>query len=272
MKELLLSAPQCSQNYPLLAQLSSLFLHSSLDGMKFEIAEFFKALLESDSDSDFADVFASSILPGFIAYATADKDAATVFAVVELMMAYVESDKARNAQLLVRSDAPKKLAQVAAGRKILKLSLIKLFKALLLHDNEEINQYFVLNDLLAPLFDIIKMNRDNLLSSACFETLKLIEKQSMKRVILYIMDKYRAIVDDERFARNPVMDELREKCELFQSHSPSQRNPRLTRVALRVERRLLLKRGVPENPTEPAAEDAEENNGEEVRRKKLDGD
>eukprot|EP00826_Nyctotherus_ovalis_P054005 TRINITY_DN7052_c0_g2_i13.p1 TRINITY_DN7052_c0_g2~~TRINITY_DN7052_c0_g2_i13.p1 ORF type:complete len:186 (+),score=45.77 TRINITY_DN7052_c0_g2_i13:167-724(+) len=185
------------------------------------------------------------------------------------MVTYVESNKARSVQLLVRGDVLKKLVEVMAGKKILRLSVIKLFKALLLHDSEEINQYFISNDLLAPLFDIIKMNRDNLLFSACFETLKLIERQSMKKVILYIMDKYRAIVDDERFARNPVIDELKAKYELLQSHSPP---PRLTNTALRAERRLLQKRNEPDKSMEPVAEDAEENNGEEIKKKKLDGD
>eukprot|EP00826_Nyctotherus_ovalis_P054004 TRINITY_DN7052_c0_g2_i11.p1 TRINITY_DN7052_c0_g2~~TRINITY_DN7052_c0_g2_i11.p1 ORF type:complete len:184 (+),score=49.19 TRINITY_DN7052_c0_g2_i11:1647-2198(+) len=167
MKELLLSAPQRSQNYPLLAQLSSLFLRSSLDGIKFEVAEFFKALLELDADNDFADVFASSILPAFIDYTTAGEDAVTAFAATELMVTYVESNKARSVQLLVRGDVLKKLVEVMAGKKILRLSVIKLFKALLLHDSEEINQYFISNDLLAPLFDIIKMNRDLSLIHIC---------------------------------------------------------------------------------------------------------
>lgn len=216
VKDIVFSETQKTQRYPLLAQLASLFLYSSLDGMKLEIAEFFKTLLEPESESSFIDAFHSQILPTFIEYIMEGKDEGTIFRVLEIIILFAGTNRIKIIQLLIRSNTLKQLAALLFSKsKALKLSILKLLKALLFN-SEEINQYFIRHNLLAPLFTIIKKKRGNLLTSACFDMLNVIIVQDIQTLILHIMEKYKEFIEDDKYKANPIIQKLRDKYCLIQ--------------------------------------------------------
>jgi hypothetical protein len=144
------------------------------------------------------------------------KDEGVMFRALEILILFGGINRVRIIQLLIRPNTLKQLvALLFSKRKVLKLSMLKLFKALLFN-NEEINQYFIRHDLLAPLFAIVKKGRDNLLTSACFDVLNVIVVQNIQTLILHIMERYKVLIEDEKYKTNQVIQRIKAKYYLIQ--------------------------------------------------------
>lgn len=90
-----------------------------------------------------------------------------------------EYGRCLNGRCLVTADAPAALRFI---RSCLKLQ------------NHFVNRYFVKNELLVPLIDVLESEstRDNMMSSACMEVLDIIRRVSSNRKILLSTARYAA--------------------------------------------------------------------------------
>lgn len=262
MKDILLSENQRINNYALLTQLSSLFLNSSLDGVKLEITEFFKTLLEPDPENDFIEAFYSKVFPTFITFIFKSNDPNTIFLVLEILIFFTETNRNRVIPLLIRTDNLRQLMILLFPKeKYLKLSMLKLLRSMLYHNNEEINQYFIRNNLLAPLFGTIRVNKDNLLTSACYNILNLIVTQNMQTLIQHIMENNKSLLEEEKYKANPVIDKLRT------GYNPIVHNTAEVSIEPEVEEKLPHKRF---NPEEDYLSEDKNLKDEGIKKKKLD--
>lgn len=152
------------------------------------------------------------MFPTFITFITKSDDSNTIFRVLEILIFFAEINRSKAIPLLIRTDNLRQLMILLFPKeKYLKLSMLKLLRSTLYHNNEEINQYFIRNNLLAPLFDIIRANKDNLLSSTCYNIINIVVTQDMQTVIQHIMENNKSLLEEEKYNNNPVICKLRAK-------------------------------------------------------------
>ncbi|EIW73149.1 hypothetical protein TREMEDRAFT_24823, partial [Tremella mesenterica DSM 1558] len=93
--------------------------------------------------------------------------------------------------------SPKVVSLLHLKHKPLRHATLRFIKACLKTPNHFIHRYFVKNDLLGPVLDILEKEsgRDNMLSSACMDVLDLIRRENVKPVINYLFETYRTRLD-----------------------------------------------------------------------------
>lgn len=254
--------------------------------MKLEICEFFKSLIDpefEDLKNEFLDIVYLHDLPVFIEYLTKTIDINAIPLVLEIIIQYAGASEYRSTQLFIREQHLKELMPLFSSKsKSLRLSMLKLLKTLISHNNEEINQYITINDFLDPLFHIIETNRkDNLLLSASFDIINVIITADMRTLIRYAIKKYSTIIMEGYHKEAPIIHKLREKYELIQSLDKETASATAVREITiggneeDKEGEYLSKRMKPEDSMEevsksPEFNDLENEAIEEIKKKKYD--
>ena len=279
IKAILLSETQKNEDYLLLSQLASLFLYSPFDGMKLEINELFKNLLDpssKDLKDEFFDVFYSRILPAFIDYLTASNNSFTMSLVLEILSMCGIAHGYRIRHYITHNGVLQQLnCLYFHKKKSLRLSMIGFTNAVISNNDENLNKYVAKHDLLSPIFKLLEATkRDNLLMSTCFDLLNLIAVKDMSKLLAYIMEKYKLFVVEGTYSNYPVMKNIQSKYEnLFLSQSSSRKDiiPRRVmpetkkdderNVNLLMCNELCQKRPLPNN---------DENNEVSAKKRKID--
>lgn len=200
-------------------RVASLFLCSEFDGMKLEIGEFLKGLLNPEIRAlkdEIFDLFYSRILPVFVDFLATSKDAFTAALVVEVLTMCATAHGFRIRHYVTHNAVLQSLLPLFSSPcKALRLAMIKLFRTFISLNDENLNKYVVRHDLLRPVFKCLESNkRDNMILSACLDLLDQIVAKDMTNLLIYIMDKYRSQVTEGAFARNSTMEKMRLKYEL----------------------------------------------------------
>ncbi len=200
-----------------------LFLYSSFEGMKLEICEFLKGLLDPESrdlKDEFFDLFYGKLLPQMVDYlekGAGKENYFTVGLVMEILACCGNTHGYRIRYYVTHNAVLQRLqALYYSPQKSIRLSMIRLLRSLISHNDENLNKYIIKHDLFAPLFKLLQSTkRDNLLSASLLDVLNLIATHSIKTLIAYIMEKYKAVVMEGQYARHAIMKKIRTKYELF---------------------------------------------------------
>eukprot|EP00826_Nyctotherus_ovalis_P066724 TRINITY_DN9893_c0_g1_i24.p1 TRINITY_DN9893_c0_g1~~TRINITY_DN9893_c0_g1_i24.p1 ORF type:complete len:243 (+),score=81.91 TRINITY_DN9893_c0_g1_i24:1063-1791(+) len=203
----------------MLMRVASLFLYSEFDGMKLEIGEFLKGLLNPeirDLKDEFFDLFYSRILPVFVDFLTTSKDAFAAALVVEILTMCATTHGFRVRHYVTHNAVLQTLLPLfSSPSKALRLAMIKLFRTFISLNDENLNKYVVRHDLLRPVFKCLESNkRDNMILSACLDLLDQIVSKDMTNLLIYTMSKYRPLIAEGPFASNSTMERLKLKYEL----------------------------------------------------------
>ncbi|WVR03282.1 hypothetical protein IAU60_000273 [Kwoniella sp. DSM 27419] len=108
--------------------------------------------------------------------------------------------------------------------KPLRHAVLRYIRACLKSANHFIHRYFVKNELLLPLLDLLEeeSRRDNMMSSACMEVLELIRKENIKMFISWLFRSCRDRMD--RLAERPfpraIINGLRSRWEINNEPPP----------------------------------------------------
>ena len=75
--------------------------------------------------------------------------------------------------------------------KYVRLSMLRLLRAIVGIKDEPLYRYVVKHDLFVPIFELLAHTpRENLLHSALLELLDYILKQNLKTLVVYLIDKH----------------------------------------------------------------------------------
>ena len=221
VKAILLSEEQKKNDYVMLTRLVSLFLHSAFDGMKLEICEFLKGLLDPESKDlkdEFFDLFYTKLLPQLVDYlANTPEDMFTSSLVLEILTCCGNTHGYRIRYYVTHNGVIQRIQSLYySPQKSIRLSMLRLLRSLISQNDENLNKYIVKHDLFAPVFKLMQGNRrDNMISAAVLEILNVVATQTIKTLIAYVMDKYKQFVVEGQYARHAVMRKLKTKYELF---------------------------------------------------------
>ena len=140
---------------------------------------------------------------------------------VEILTYFVRSHAARSRQFVLTEKLPARVAQLLkVSQKPLKLTALKFFRTCVgLQDQFYVNQ-MMQNSTFELILDIVieTMPRDNLLNSACLEMFEFIKRETIKNVILHVVDKYRDKVKDIIYV--DTFQELINRYEQMQCYNP----------------------------------------------------
>ncbi len=103
--------------------------------------------------------------------------------------------------------------------KILKLQVIKFIKSVLINDDENLNKLICNNDCLLPIIELFNKNskKDNLLVSAILDLFEFINKNHIKKIILYLFEKYNSFFycEENRGLFNSLITKYEQSLEQF---------------------------------------------------------
>lgn len=204
---ILLSENEKTRGYVLLCRLSSLFLYSPINGMKMEICEFFKSLLEIQYNTNLLNVFYSKVMIKLIGYIKDSEDTETIYLILQILIRCSKFHNEKTERFVIRHDIIKILYPLFSSKsKVIRLYMMKLLKVLIISNTEAMIEYLVANDYLNPVFDSLsKKFKDNLISSTCFEMLNFIASRNIVTLITYIMTKYGSIIFKGAYENNSAM-------------------------------------------------------------------
>jgi protein phosphatase 4 regulatory subunit 3 len=140
---------------------------------------------------------------------------------VEILTYFVRSHSIRSRHFVLSEKLPARVAQLLrVSQKPLKLTALKFFRTCVgLQDQFYVNQ-MMQNSTFEFILDIVieTMPRDNLLNSACLEMFEFIKRETIKNVILHVVDKYRDKVKDITYV--DTFQELINRYEQMQGYNP----------------------------------------------------
>ncbi|OCF33154.1 hypothetical protein I316_05199 [Kwoniella heveanensis BCC8398] len=144
---------------------------------------------------------------------------------VELLSFCIINHAHRASYFILSNPISKKVVGLLYVRdKPLRHAALRFVRACLKTPNHFIHRYYVKNDLLLPLLDLLneESNRDNMMSSACMEVLELIRKENLKNIINYMFDDHRREI--EQLADRPylraIVNGLRSRFEINSEPPP----------------------------------------------------
>ncbi|KAK4688245.1 protein phosphatase 4 regulatory subunit 3, partial [Tremellales sp. Uapishka_1] len=115
------------------------------------------------------------------------------------LLSFCVINHAHRSQYFILSNpiSPRVVSLLYVKEKPLRHAAVRYVKACLKTGNHFIHRYFVKNDLLLPLFEVLEneSTRDNMLSSSCMDVLDLIRKENMKPIINHLFEKYKPRIE-----------------------------------------------------------------------------
>jgi protein phosphatase 4 regulatory subunit 3 len=118
---------------------------------------------------------------------------------VEILTYFVRSHSTRSRHFVLSEQLPAQVALLLqVSQKSLKLTALKFFRTCISLQDQFYVKQMMLNNTFKLILDIViqTMPRDNLLNSACLEMFEYVKRESIKTVILHVVEKYRDKLKD----------------------------------------------------------------------------
>ncbi len=98
--------------------------------------------------------------------------------------------------------------------KEIRLAMLRFFRALVGNKDESLNKYIVTHKLFDEVVGLLKAaRRDSLMQSALLEMFDFIHKESIKTLVVHLMETYKDVFAEPRFARLGPFSNIRIKYE-----------------------------------------------------------
>lgn len=220
VKATFLSNSQTRKDDLMLFRVASLFLYSHYDGMKLEIYELFKGLLNpeiKENEDEFLDKFYENILPAFISYLTSSTDTFTMSLVLKLLNICASAHIPRMHHYVTHNNVLLNLKPLFQSKsKEIRIAMLNLLKSFISNNDDAMNMHVVMNDLLSPIFEFLKKNKhQNLITATCFDLLNDIATKNIYKLMEYIMNKYESVIEEGIYAENFVLKKISLKYKLY---------------------------------------------------------
>jgi protein phosphatase-4 regulatory subunit 3 len=113
---------------------------------------------------------------------------------VDVLCFFVRQHSYKSKLFILSENLHSRVAQIlACPQKYMKLIALKWFRTCVGLQDEFHNRQMIQNNLFDPILQIVEetMPRDNLLNSACLELFEYIKRESVKQLVLHLVESYR---------------------------------------------------------------------------------
>ena len=232
VRSFILSEEQKREGYPFIKQLASHMLYSFEYGIKTQVFEFIKALLDNentDKKVEFLDFFYKEVLSVFMAFLASVEDIpmdqvqlddyhkAVEFnrslecaraLVIQILCKCVQEQSFRFRIFVVQSEVIEKVSSLAKLKsKVTNLWIVKFYKAIVKAKDDSFNMYLTKKKLLKTIVDIFleNPNKQNVLHSCVLELFDfLTTKDQNKKIASHLLETYSEVLfKAPKFVRLP---------------------------------------------------------------------
>ncbi|KAK5579034.1 hypothetical protein RB653_008712 [Dictyostelium firmibasis] len=213
-----------SGNSKFLVQLINLFITDKDIGVKNQIVEIIKTLLEADSydSSDFFRLFYDKGIdllvsplnevykgePTIPGDPSSNLDSFVLYNIMELVIYCIKHHCYRIKHFIVEEGIAKKILRytnptggggsaVGNSERYLILGSIRFFRSMVNMKDDLYNQHIIQENLFEPIIEVFKSNisRYNLLNSAIIELFQYIYKEEIRDLIVFLVERYRELFE-----------------------------------------------------------------------------
>ena len=219
VKNILLSEDDKARGRKYMTFLLEVVFTSKLDGPKYEISEFYKSLLDPESNPLKNDVFDAFYeehvieLTEFLC--TLKADPTSICLVLDLLTFCAKSHGYRMKNSVSHNNVLKDLEQLYYhSSKHIRLAMVKFLKTLIGTKDESMCKYISGNDLMKPVISLAnKVKRDNMILSAILEIFDIIQKENLKILISYLAEKHMDFIESGPLSHNKALKGIKIKYE-----------------------------------------------------------
>ncbi|CDW88124.1 UNKNOWN [Stylonychia lemnae] len=217
IRAFILSDEQKREGYPFIKRLAYHVLYSFEQGIKIQVFEFMKALLDnenSDKKVEFTDLFYKEILNIFLSFLTQDEDLSlqdqplesynqsleynrsleySRSLVIQIFIKCASEHAFRFRIFAVQAEVIEKISRLTRFRsKLLNLWIIKFYKALIKVKDDAFVMYLMKKTLLKTVVDIFleNPNKSNMLHSTILELFDYLTKENNRKIAAHLLSNY----------------------------------------------------------------------------------
>eukprot|EP00826_Nyctotherus_ovalis_P000975 TRINITY_DN10097_c0_g1_i7.p1 TRINITY_DN10097_c0_g1~~TRINITY_DN10097_c0_g1_i7.p1 ORF type:complete len:335 (-),score=75.94 TRINITY_DN10097_c0_g1_i7:424-1428(-) len=211
-----------NESSDLMSSLLSIMVVSTLDGPKFEIAEFYKCLLSPDSEylkTEILDFFYEEYAPILVAKLKSEPmNSLSLYLVLDLLTYCVNTHKYRAKYFVIQCSVLSCIEPFYRHRaKYVRLGALKLLKGIVELNDTGICNSIVANDLLRSVIETTG-RRENLINSVVLAILAFISQAKVTILTTYLIEKFPEFLKTGVFSHYMVIKELRINYELHKNY------------------------------------------------------
>eukprot|EP01133_Synstelium_polycarpum_P007782 gene7782-9131_t len=200
-------------NGKFLTQLLHGFINDKDIGVKNQIVEIIKVLLEADTEmNEFFKLFYEKGIydlvsplnsktigePTIPGDPSSNLESFVLYNVIELIIYCIKHHSFRIKHFLVQENISLKILKLtSSNERYLVLGAIRFFRCLVSMKDELYNNHIIQDNLFDPIIEIFNQNihKYNLLNSAIIELLQFIYKDNIKVLIVYLVERYKELFE-----------------------------------------------------------------------------
>ncbi|KYQ89817.1 EVH1 domain-containing protein [Tieghemostelium lacteum] len=210
-------------NHRFLSQLITLFIVDKDIGVKNQIVEILKILLDVDVLNDTSDFFKLFYEKGIFELVSplecietgqpripgdpsSNLESFVLYNVIELIIYCIKHHLFRIKNFIIQENISKKILRLSdSTEKYLVLGSIRYFRSLVSMKDDIYNKHIIAENLFDVVVEILKQNiyKNNLLNSAVIELFHFIYKENIKELIVYLVERYRELFDSIAYSDVP---------------------------------------------------------------------
>lgn len=211
LKSYIIGKNQKNKEHPLLAELCNILIHQENFGVKYEIGELIKSLLDnevSEKKNEFYDLFFSKCLKKLIEFVLIPIKHEYKYEMISSKQIIIEilchclrlseiHGESKHINLCQRmrywaihNDLITKILTLLDGiTKVLQLHVVKFMKSVVMNNDENLNKLIISNDSFEPIIKLYNenSNKTNLITSAILDLFDYIKKMNCKKLISYLV-------------------------------------------------------------------------------------
>lgn len=204
------------------SSLLEIMIVSAFDGPKFEIAEFYKCLLNPDSEylkTETLDLFYEESAPTLVAKLKSEPmSSLSLYLVLNLLTYCVNTHKYRAKYFVIQCSVLNCIAPLYGHRvKYVKLGALKLLKEIVELNDTGICSSIVANDALRPVIEAVR-ERENLINSVVLAIFAFVSQAKVTILTSYLVEKFPDFLKSGAFSHYMVIKELRINYELHKNY------------------------------------------------------
>ncbi len=189
------------------------------------MGELYKKLLDGESHElkeDMLEAYYTTLMPLLMELLTTTQQINTekylsLHVALELLLVSVKGHGLRIRYFIIHNMVFTKLQPLFRHCcKSIRLSVLRLLRALVESKDECLSRHIVKHDLLSPVVDMLRnSSRDNLIRSASIELFEYILKQDMKALMVYLLNKHIQGFDTTAWPGARVFHAMKQRYDVF---------------------------------------------------------
>lgn len=211
----------------LLIELLEILFSSTLDGPKFEVAEFYKCLLSPEVahyESGIVDTFYSECMSYVTHFVFAqgpqslcESRATSLQVALDLLTYCAHAHSYAMRDYVLHSQVLQSIGRLCRHPwKHIRLGGIKFLRSLLSANDETMQQYVASNDFLRPVVALAaKLRANGVIMAAVLELFEFIKRGNSRALVMYLGESYEEFMREGPLAGSKTMRELRESYEEY---------------------------------------------------------